>query len=72
MALRVVGNMDEKAAEGRREMSFPYGARLLEIGGSEGANASGSIVQGCIEFVEKNFASEIGIGFAAQDCELRF
>lgn len=65
MALGVVGNVNEEAAEGGRQGFLADGAGLLEVGVGQGQNSCASSGKGGIEFGEK-FGVGGGSGFGVQ------
>ncbi len=70
MTLGMVSDVDEEATQSRGEMFLADGPGLLEIGGGKGTDSSSSMVEGGVEFAEKDFAMEAGIGFGSKRSEL--
>ena len=66
MTLRVLGNVDEQAAQGRRKLLFAYGATLFEVSGEKCADANRSSIQDDIEFLKQLVVRGIRIGFRFQ------
>jgi hypothetical protein len=72
VALSVVGDVDEEAADGGRELFAADGARGFQVCGGEIADASGGVVEAFVKFVEERSNGDARLRFRFHGGELRF
>lgn len=70
VALSVVGDVDEEAADGGGELLAADGARRFQIGASEIANADGGVVEAFVKFFEERSNGDAWFGFGLHGGEL--
>ena len=70
VALSVVGTVDEEASDGGGKGTAAYGSGLIEVCGSEGADAAEGVVEALMEFFEEGGFRGTGFEFGAEGFEL--
>lgn len=70
VALRVIGNMNQQAAQGSRQALPPHRARLFHVHTREGTNTLLTVIESCLKVLKKLLARAGQLAFSFQSFQL--